>query len=330
MTGVTSQAAPEEISGARSARSPESGAVLDMYLSWTGARIKGEPQDDESWGHLTREPRGVDYAETDAAAAAAMWAVPHGCADDRVLLCLHGGGFIAGSIYTHRKLYGHLAKAAGVRALIITYPFAPARTHPAQVDAVTAAYRWLLDQGLDPAHVALAGDSAGGGLAITAQQRARQQGLPVPAAALALSPWVDMEVIGDSYESNRATDGFFYKEVVTGLAALFLGEDGDPRDPLANPLYAELEDLAPLYIQAGGDETLLDDARGLAGRARTAGVEVKLDVFAGQQHTFQIAAGRAPEADDAIQRLAEWVRPRLGLDGRARSIRAGAAAAPAS
>ena len=103
MTGVTSQAAPEEIIGAGSARSPESGAVLDMYLSWTGARIKGEPQDDESWGHLTREPRGVDYAEIDAAAAAAMWAVPHGCADDRVLLCLHGGGPVSRVSWSPRR-----------------------------------------------------------------------------------------------------------------------------------------------------------------------------------------------------------------------------------
>src|SRR4029453_6983057 len=139
-------------------------------------------------------------------------------------------------------------------------------------------------------------------------------GLPLPAATMLLSPWVDMEVVGGSYEANWHRDAFFYREVVQGLARAFLG-GGAPRDPLANPLYADLRGLAPMYIQVGGDETLLDDARRLAEHARAAGVEVRLDVFPGQHHTFQIAAGRAREAAEAIRRLAEWVRPRLRLAG---------------
>jgi len=131
-------------------------------------------------------------------------------------------------------------------------------------------------------------------------------------AAMPFSPWVDMEVNGESYQANRDKDAFYYQEVVQWLVDTFLGEDGDRRDPLANPLYADLTGLAPMYIQAG-DETLLDDSRRLAGHARTAGVEVRLDIFPGQQHTFQMAAGRAPDADDAIHRMAAWVRPKLGL-----------------
>jgi len=122
-----------------------------------------------------------------------------------------------------------------------------------------------------------------------------------------------LEVNGESYHTNCGTDAFYYQEVVRWLVDTFLGEDGDRRDPLANPLYADLTGLPPMYIQAGGDETLLDDGRRLAKRARTAGVEVGLDIFPGQQHTFQMAAGRAPEADDAIRRMAAWVRPKLGL-----------------
>jgi acetyl esterase/lipase len=122
-----------------------------------------------------------------------------------------------------------------------------------------------------------------------------------------------MEITGESYESNREKDAYFYAEVVRGLAGMYLGENGSPRDPLANPLYADLAGLSPLYVQAGGDETLLDDARRLEQHARRAGLDVRLDVFPGQQHTFQMAAGRAPEADEAIRRLAEWVRPHLGL-----------------
>jgi monoterpene epsilon-lactone hydrolase len=293
--------------------SKQSQAVKELYRTWTLARLESAEPDIESWGHLTYEPRGVDYLETDAGGVPAMWAVPKGCAEDRVLLCLHGGGFMSGSMYTHRKLYAHLAKAAGVRALIPEYRLAPVHLHPTQVDDATDAYAWLLGQGIDARHIAFAGDSSGGGLAITTMLRARERGLPLPAASMPLSPWVDMEVLGGSYESNRDKDAFFYREVVQGLVDLFLGQGGDPRDPLANPLYADLTGLPPIYIQAGGDETLVDDAHRLEEHARKAGVEVRLDVFPDQQHSFQMAAGRAPEADEAIRALAAWVRPSLGL-----------------
>jgi epsilon-lactone hydrolase len=229
------------------------------------------------------------------------------------LLCMHGGGFVSGSISSHRKLFGHLAKATAARALILEYRLAPAHTHPTQVDDATAAYRWLLDQGISPGHIAFAGDSCGGGLSITTQLRARDRGLPLPAAAMPFSPWVDMEATGESYETNRDKDAFFSADVVRELAGIFLGAGGDRRDPLANPLYADLFGLGPLYIQVGGDEVLLDDARQLDEHARKAGVDVRLDVFPGMQHTFQMAAGRAPEADEAMSKMAAWVRPKLGL-----------------
>jgi monoterpene epsilon-lactone hydrolase len=286
--------------------------IKELYLGWTAARIRGEEQDIERWGDMTAEPRAVDYIETDAGGVPAMWVTPKECAADRVLLCMHGGGFVSGSIYTHRKLFGHLAKAAGARALIFDYRLVPAHTHPSPVDDATDVYRWLLEQGIEPAHVAFTGDSSGGALTITTQLRARERGLPLPAAAMPFSPWVDMEAAGESYETNWAKEAFFYRELVQGLARAYL-DGGDPRDPLASPLHADLRGLAPMYVQVAGDETLLDDARRLAERAEASGVEVRLDVFPGQQHTFQMAAGRAPEADEAIRRLAEWVRPRLGL-----------------
>lgn len=271
-----------------------------------------ERPDDESWGDLTAEPRGVDYLETDAGGVPAMWAVPKDSDKDRVLLCLHGGGFVSGSIYTHRKMFGHLAKAVGARALLAGYRLLPEGTYPAPVDDVERAYRWLLDEGTTPGNIAFAGDSVGGWLAITTQLRARRHGLPLPAAAMLLSPSVDLEVTGESFDANREKDPFFHREVVLGLVGAFLGET-DPRDPLASPLHADLGGLGPLYIQAGGDEGLADDARMLDEHARKAGVDVRLEVFPGMLHTFQMAAGRAPEADDAIAKLAGWVRPRLGL-----------------
>ncbi|MFJ6670013.1 alpha/beta hydrolase [Actinosynnema sp. NPDC091369] len=292
--------------------SERSAAVRAMYERWTVDRLNGRPMDPESWGDLTAEPRGVDYVETGEPGVPSLWLLPHGAAADRVLLCVHGGGFVAGSIYTHRKLYGHLAKAVGARALLVGYPLAPRHVHPAQVDAVTGAYRWLLGS-FAAERVAFAGDSAGGGLVITTQLDARAAGLPLPAAAMVMSPWVDMEVGGESFRTNARTDGYFYRDVVDGLVDLFLGPDGSRRDPLANPLHADLTGLAPLFVQVGSHETLLVEGRELADRAAAAGVEVRLDVFSEQVHTFQMAAGRSPEADDAIARFASWARPKLGL-----------------
>jgi epsilon-lactone hydrolase len=282
--------------------------------SWLAMVQPGfEAPDDESWGDLTAEPRGVDYLETEAGGLPAMWAVPKRASTDRVLMCIHGGGFMGGSIYTHRKMFGHLAKATGARALIVSYRLLPEGVHPAPADDVTNAYRWLLEQGINAGHIAFAGDSVGGWLAVMVQLRAREQGLPLPAAALLMSPCVDMETTGESYDTNREKDPFFKPEVVRGIIGNFLGEGADLRDPLANPLYADLSGFGPLYIQAGGDETLADDACLLDEHARKSGVDTRLDIFPDMLHTFQMAAGRAPEADDAIGRMADWVRPRLGL-----------------
>jgi acetyl esterase/lipase len=297
----------------------ESLAVKDLYVSWTAARLRGEQHDDERWGDLTAEPRGVDYIETDANGVPAMWLVPKGCAEDRVVLCMHGGGFVGGSMYSHRKLFGHLAKAAAVRGLVFDYRLTPQHTHPAQVEDAITAYRFLLEQGVSAHHMTFTGDSSGGGLAITTQLRARELGLPLPAAAMPFSPWFDMELTGASYEYNQDKDAFFYKEVVQGLVEMFLGEGGNLHDPLANAFYADLSGLPPIYIQVGGEETLLDDSRRFAELASNAGVDVRLEIFPEQQHTFQMAAGHAPEADEAIRKLAEWVRPKLGLTSAVRA-----------
>ncbi len=299
-------------------------AVKNLYLEWAAARnanpqMSLDEQRDmiEGWPIIAAEPRGVDYIEIEVGGLPALWAVPKGCAQDRVVLCVHGGGFVTGSMYSHRKFYGQLAKAIGCRALIPDYRRSPEHPFPAALDDVVAAYRWLLDQGLKANHIALAGDSSGGGLVIASQLQARDAGLPMPAAALPISPWLDMAVTGESIVSNFGKDALFTKEMIQGLARALLG-DADPRDPFASPLYADLSGLAPTYIQVGGDEMIRDDGVRFTERAKEAGVEVRLDVFPGQQHTFQMAAGRAVLADEAIRQMADWVRPKLGLTGAAR------------
>jgi epsilon-lactone hydrolase len=300
--------------------SKQSEELKTLYSNWT-AVLAANPQMEldelrlmfEHWGDVTAEPGGVDYIEADAGGVPALWAIPKGSAEGRAILCTHGGGYVTASMYTHRKVYGHLAKAVGCSALIPHYRRAPEHVHPAQVDDAVTVYRWLLDLGITPNHIATTGDSAGGALAITTLLRAREHKLPMPAAAMPLSPWVDMEITGKTLDTNREKDALVQREIVEVMATTFLGERGNRKDPLANPLYADLKGLPPIYIQVGGAETLLDDSRRLAERARKAGVDVKLDVFPDMQHVFHFAAGRAPEADDAIRKLAEWVRPKLGL-----------------
>ncbi|MBZ9978379.1 alpha/beta hydrolase [Mesorhizobium sp. BR-1-1-10] len=267
---------------------------------------------DVNWTALTGEPGGVDYIEVDAGGVPAMWIVPKGADEQRVLFYAHGGGFIGGSIYTHRKLVGHLAKAVGCRALLYDYPLAHQAKHPAQLEAASSAWDWLVDQGLDPKRIVIAGDSCGAVPTYGVLQRLRAQRRPLPVATLIISGWFDMALTGASYETNRDKDPAFAREAVDWLAANFIG-DADRRDPEVSPLYADLSGFPPVFLQAGADETLVDESRMFAERARQAGVETRLDVFDGMLHSFQMMAGRAPEADDAIARFAAWVRPRLGL-----------------
>lgn len=300
--------------------SPQSDALRSLYASWTTAFAQNpnmslaELRDFfDHWGDVTAEPGGVDYIETDAGGVPALWAIPKKADQARVVQCMHGGGYICASMYTHRKVYGHLAKAIGCRAIIPDYRRAPEHIHPAAVDDTTTCYRWLLDQGITPNHIAFAGDSAGGSLSITTQLRARERGLPLPAAAMSLSPWLDMEAKGASYDLKRDVDAMVKREVALTMAGTFLGEKGDRRDPLANPLYADLKGLPPIYLQMGGDEALLDEARVFTDNARRAGVDITFEVEPQMQHVYHFMAGRAPEADAAIARLANWVRPKLGL-----------------
>jgi acetyl esterase/lipase len=197
----------------RTMASKQTDELNKVYLEWVAA-LKANPEmplDElrhmfEQWGRITGEPGGVDYIETDAGGVPALWAAPKNCAQDRVLLCAHGGGYVAGSMYTHRKVYAHVAKAIGCRALIVHYGRAPENVHPGPVNDMVRSYKWLLDQGIRPGHVALIGDSAGGALAVTTILRSREQSLPLPAATMPLSPWLDMEATGETFETNAARD----------------------------------------------------------------------------------------------------------------------------
>jgi acetyl esterase/lipase len=300
--------------------SKQSQSLEKLYRSW-GAEMAAHPDhgiDDlrrmfEHWGDVTAEPGGVDYIEVDAGGVPAMWAVPKHANTTKALLCSHGGGYVVGSMYSHRKLFGHIAKAVGCRALIVHYNRAPENVHPGPVNDMVKAYRWLLEtQGFKAGDIAFTGDSAGGALAITTMAAARKAGLPLPAASLPMSPWAGVDTSGTSYEYNAHRDALVTRATTAGLGQLFIG-NGDPYDPLANPIYTDYRGLPPIYIQVGEAEALLEDSRRMAAKAREAGVDVRIDEFQDMQHVFHFMAGAAPEADEAIARMAAWVKPKLGL-----------------
>jgi acetyl esterase/lipase len=266
----------------------------------------------EGFAALCGDPDGVTWTEVDAGGVPAIWADPAGGATDRVLLYVHGGGYVIGSAEVYKKLTGHLANACGFRVLSVDYRLAPEHPHPAPVTDSTTAYRWLLEQGIEPGHIAVSGDSAGGGLTLATVLKLRDDGDPLPAAAVPISPWTDMEGLGDSMKSNADVDLIVSEVVLKNMADRFLAGQ-DARDPLAAPLYADYTGICPLYFQVGGDETLLDDTTRTAEKARAAGVDVEVEVFPEMQHVFQMAAGNMPEADDAVAKIGAYLRPRLGL-----------------
>jgi phosphinothricin tripeptide acetyl hydrolase len=253
----------------------------------------------------------VTATPVDAGGVPAEWIVPPGAAEGRVLLYLHGGGYVVCSVNTHRDLIARVARAAGARGLGIDYRLAPEHPFPAAVEDATTAYRWLVSRGTDPARIAIAGDSAGGGLTLATLVALRDAGDPLPAAAVCLSPWVDLEGVGASMTTKAAVDPFVRKEMIQFMAQQYLG-DRNPRTPLAAPLYADLHGLPPLLIQVGTAEILLDDATRIAEHARAAGVEVSLDVWDDMVHVWQLFAPILPEGQQAIERSGAFIRAHTG------------------
>lgn len=237
----------------------------------------------------------------------AEWIAASGAVDDRVILYLHGGGYVMGSIATHREMAARLSKAARARALVIDYRLAPEHPFPAAVDDAVAAYRWLLSQNMKPSRIVVAGDSAGGGLTLATLVALRDAKAPLPAAGVCISPWTDMEGTGDSMVTRAKADPVVQKQGLLGMAQLYLGGK-DPKSPLAAPLYANLEGLPPLLIQVGDAETLLDDATRVAEKAKRAGVTVDLEVWPEMPHVWHLFAPFLPEGQQAIDKIGQYVQ----------------------
>jgi len=256
-------------------------------------------------------PAGLIREPLVANGVPAEWSTARGAAADRAILYLHGGGYVIGSIATHRELVARISAASGARCLAIDYRMGPEHRFPAAVDDALAAYRWLIGIGYAPERLAIAGDSAGGGLTMATLLAIKDARLPLPACGVCLSPWVDLALEGESMTTKEKVDPMVTRAPLARFAAHYLG-GADPKSPLASPLFADLRGLPPLLLHVGESETLLDDSTRLAERARKVGVDVELEVWPEMIHVWHAFASLLPEGRQAIERVGEYLRKRLG------------------
>lgn len=220
--------------------------------------------------------------------------------NERVVLYLHGGGYFFCSPRTHRPVTTALARQLGGRTLALQYRLAPEFPYPAALEDAVRAYQWLLDHGTLPKHIAIAGDSAGGGLALATLVKLRDLEMPLPAAGILFSPWTDMAATGASLDENDSNCAMFSAAGIRAARHLYVGDD-DPYNPLISPLYADLDGLPPLLLHVSDNEVLLDDSTRLAERAQAHGVTMEFKVWADQPHTWQLFHRLIPEGRASLE-----------------------------
>jgi acetyl esterase/lipase len=259
-------------------------------------------------GRLTPTPRGVEFRTTICGSVPGeSVTVPGTAPAGRVILYLHGGGYCVGSPATHRVMTGHLASRATARVFAAAYRLAPEHPFPAALDDAVAAYSGLLAEGAAPSEVAIAGDSAGGGLAVATALRLGQLGVPLPAALVLFSPWVDLGL--GALEAPPPGEILITRPWLAECARFYLA--GSPtHDPLASPIHADLRGLPPTLIQVGTDELLLTDSRRLQAALVAAGVEAELQEYPRRWHVFQMNAGLLADADRALDAAGAFIRSR--------------------
>jgi monoterpene epsilon-lactone hydrolase len=245
--------------------------------------------------------------KVDAGGVPSEWVMAPGYDTGRAILYLHGGGYAIGSLNTHRRLAYDISAASAAKVLLIDYRLAPEHPFPAAVDDATSAWRWLLQQGFAPNRLAIAGDSAGGGLTIATLVNLRDKNLGLPACAVAISPWVDLEGLGNSMTTRSAQDPMVQKDGLLWMAKMYLNGK-DSKTPLAAPLHADLKGLPPTLVQVGTAETLLDDAIRIAERMHAAGVDARLAIWPNQLHVFPLFAPILSEGRDGCIEIGNFIR----------------------
>lgn len=280
--------------------------------------MKKKPKGEEALVEFTRRlfqppgwivkmhSRGVEIQSTKQPVKG-EWIIPPGAPENGpVLYYLHGGGYISGSAKTNRPIAVPLARRLKGRVFSLDYRLAPEHRFPAAVEDAMAGYRWLLSTGIEPRHLAVAGDSAGGGLALALVMALRDEGEKLPSCVACLSPWTDMTGSGDSIVANSERDAMFFGEDIGAYASVYLGSQS-PQAPLASPLLDDFAGLPPLYFEVGESEVLLDDARQAHQKALAAGVASELRIVEGVPHGWQFGAPFVPEARESVEEIARFI-----------------------
>jgi len=294
--------------------------MSDTEIGALRAKLMSRPRsDDYRQRRRDIDARGLQYGlasdvsveVTSANGVPAEWTSTPQAERDAVLLYLHGGGFVIGSLHSHRHLVCEAGRAARAFTLALDYRLAPEHPFPTAVEDAVAGYRFLLARGYTPGRIAIAGDSAGGGLVVSAMIAVRDAGLPQPACGWCISPWVDLEALGETMSSKAAADPTVQKAGILDMARLYLN-GADPRSPLAAPIYADLAGLAPLLIQVGAAETLLDDAIRLAKIAGAVDVRVDLQIWPEMIHVWHLFHPELKAGLRAIEQGGSFVRAMIG------------------
>lgn len=259
----------------------------------------------ERASYITKFPRFVEKTPIQYAGLNAAWFVPDNYGKSKTILYLHGGGYVMGSVNTHRALIGRIARASGYKALAVDYRKAPEHPYPAAVIDVVNTYKQMVEDGYE--NIFIMGDSAGGGLTLALLQIIRKEKLQKAAGCVLLSPWTDLTMSGDSMKTKKNVDPMVQPHLVEIFAKRYCA-DSDPTNPLISPLFADFKGFPPTYIQVGDNETLLDDSTRLARKMNDAGVKVEMDIYPKMMHVWQYFGGILPEANRAIDQIGVFVK----------------------
>jgi acetyl esterase/lipase len=266
----------------------------------------------ERQGKFSFMPSKVDVQPVSIGGMYAEWVKPDKVENDRAILYLHGGGYTMGSCNTHRSLASRIALASQAPVLLVNYRLAPENPFSAALEDAKAAYRWLLDQKIDSRRIVIAGDSAGGGLAVSAATALRDEKEQLPTGIVCISPWADLTLSGETIITCSKSDPLISQETSLYHASCYVGQQ-DPASPLISPVFADLSNLPPLLIQVGEYEILRSDSVHLSANAHKVGVEATLEIWEGMWHDWHMFAGLMPESQRAIERIGIFIFNRMAV-----------------
>jgi acetyl esterase/lipase len=288
--------------------------VKSVYGRWRRDTTPAQMRAD--WDELFHARGDAAVSDVAANGVHCRWHTAAGAGTDRAVLYFHGGGFQVGSLDSHREIMSLLSRFSGARVLGVGYRLAPDNRYPAAHEDAMTAFEWLQTQGFEPRHIALAGDSAGGGLALSLALALQQRGGALPAACYVMSAWTDLTASGESYESRASLDPIHQKPMIVAMARNYLGREQDPADARVSPLMAPAERLAklpPVLLQVGERETVVSDSEQFARKVQGAGGQAELQVWSGMIHVFQQFPADLPEARDALMQGGAFLAARLGM-----------------